>query len=73
MRHLGGGCLLPIAAFGKLEGDKLSLEGLVAAPNGASVVRDKVRGTIAEADELGKRLAEMILEKGGKKLLELGC
>ena len=73
LRHLGGGCLLPIAAFGKLEGDKLSLEGLVAAPNGASVVRDKVRGTIAEADELGKRLAEMILEKGGKKLLELGC
>ena len=73
LRHLGGGCLLPIAAFGKLEGDKLSLEGLVAAPNGASVVRDKVRGTIAEADELGKRLAKMILEKGGKKLLELGC
>ena len=73
LRHLGGGCLLPIAAFGKLEGDKLSLEGLVAAPNGASVIRDKVRGTIAEAEELGKRLAEVIMEKGGKKLLELGC
>jgi len=73
LRHLGGGCLLPIAAFGKLEGNKLSLEGLVAAPNGDSVVRDKVRGAISEAEELGKKLAEMILEKGGKKLLELGC
>ena len=73
LRHLGGGCLLPIAAFGKLEGDKLTLEGLVAAPNGDSIIRDKVRGAIAEAEELGKRLAEMILEKGGKKLLELGC
>ena len=73
LRHLGGGCLLPIAAFGKLEGDKLSLEGLVAAPNGESVIRDKVRGSIAEADELGLRLAEMIMEKGGKKLLEIGC
>ena len=73
LRHLGGGCLLPIAAFGKLEGDKLTLEGLVAAPNGDSIIRDKVRGAIAEAEELGKKLAEMILEKGGKKLLEIGC
>lgn len=73
LRHLGGGCLLPIAAFGKLEGEKLTLEGLVAAPNGSSVIRDKVRGAIAEAEELGKRLAEIIIEKGGKKLLELGC
>jgi hydroxymethylbilane synthase len=73
LRHLGGGCLLPIAAFGKLEGEKLTLEGLVAAPNGSSVIRDKVRGAIAEAEELGKKLAEIIMEKGGKKLLELGC
>jgi hydroxymethylbilane synthase len=73
LRHLGGGCLLPIAAFGKLEGDKLTLEGLVAAPNGDSIIRDKVRGAITEAEELGKKLAEMIMEKGGKKLLELGC
>ena len=73
LRHLGGGCLLPIAAFGKLEGEKLTLEGLVAAPNGNSVIRDKVRGVIPEAEELGKMLAEIIMEKGGKKLLDLGC
>ena len=70
LRALGGGCLLPIAAFGKVEGDKLTLEGLVAAPTGATVIRDKVRGSIAEAEDLGKKLAEMILEKGGKNLLE---
>jgi len=73
LRHLGGGCLLPIAAFGKLEGDKLTLEGLVAAQNGESVIRDKVRGTIADAEELGKKLAELIMEKGGKELLKLMC
>jgi len=73
LRHLGGGCLLPIAAFGKLEGEKLTLEGLVASPNGDSVIRDKVRGAIAEAEELGKMLAEIIMEKGGEKLLDLGC
>ena len=73
LRHLGGGCLMPIAAFGKLEGEQLSLDGLVAAPQGTSIIRDKVRGSALEAEELGKKLAEMILEKGGKKLLGLVC
>ena len=71
LRHLGGGCRLPIAASGKLEGDKLTLEGLVAAPRGSSIIRDKVQGRVDDADELGKKLAEMILERGGKKLLEM--
>lgn len=73
LRALGGGCRLPIAAFGKLEGQQLSLEGLVASPNGQSAVRDKVRGAVTEAEELGKKLADMIMEKGGKKLLNLVC
>lgn len=73
LHHLGGGCLLPIAALGKLEDKQLSLEGMVAAPNGRSMIRDKIRGAVTEAEELGKRLARMIMEKGGKKLLEMGC
>ncbi|MGV8058119.1 MAG: hydroxymethylbilane synthase [Smithellaceae bacterium] len=73
LRALGGGCRLPIAALGKLEGERLSLEGLVAAPNGQNVIRDKVRGTGKEAEELGTSLAEMIMEKGGAKLLNLVC
>ena len=71
LRHLGGGCRLPIAALGKQEGDKLSLEGLVAAPRGSGIIRDKVQGTAAGVEELGKKLADMILERGGRKLLEL--
>lgn len=71
LRCLGGGCRLPIAALGKLEGDKLSLEGLVASPQGSGIIRDKVKGTVFGAEELGKKLAEMILERGGKKFLEL--
>ncbi|MEN6622979.1 MAG: hydroxymethylbilane synthase, partial [Smithella sp.] len=71
LRALGGGCRLPIAAHGKLEGGKLSLNGLVAAPDGASVIRDILRGTAEEAEELGIKLADIIMEKGGKKLLSL--
>jgi hydroxymethylbilane synthase len=54
-----------------MEGDQLSLEGLVAEPQGASIIRDKVKDSERSAEELGEKLAQMILEKGGKKLLEL--
>jgi hydroxymethylbilane synthase len=73
LRALGGGCQLPIAAFGKINNGQLFLEGLVAALQGANIIRDKVKGDPAEAEELGKKLAEIILERGGKKLLDLMC
>jgi len=71
LRALGGGCRLPIAAYCKYEGAQLSLDGLVAAPDGAVVIRDRVRGALEEAEELGARLAALIMERGGKKLLNL--
>jgi hydroxymethylbilane synthase len=71
LRALGGGCRLPIAALGKLEGQRLSLEGMVAAPDGSTMIREKINGAKREAEELGKTLAEIILKKGGKKLLDL--
>ena len=73
LRALGGGCRLPIAAYGLIEGKRLTLEGLLAAPNGSEVIRDKVWGVIGAAEELGKKLADIILEKGGSRLLELMC
>jgi hydroxymethylbilane synthase len=73
LRALGGGCRLPIAALGKLDGRGLSLEGMVAAPNGSTMIREKINGAKEEAEELGKKLAEIILEKGGRRLLDLMC
>lgn len=73
LRALGGGCRLPIAALGKLDGQMLVLEGMLAAPNGSTMIREKINGTIKDAEEMGKKLAEIILEKGGKKLLDVMC
>jgi hydroxymethylbilane synthase len=73
LRALGGGCRLPIAALGKLDGKMLTLEGMLAAPNGTTVFREKISGAKEEAEEIGKKLAEIILEKGGRRLLDLMC
>jgi hypothetical protein len=37
------------------------------------VIREKISGTTNDAEEMGKKLAEIILEKGGKRLLDLIC
>ena len=71
LRALGGGCRLPIAAFGKLDGQMLTIDGMLAAPNGTLVIREKISGTKDDAEELGKKLAEIILEKGGRRLMDL--
>jgi hydroxymethylbilane synthase len=71
LRALGGGCRLPIAALGKLDGQMLTLDGMVAAPNGSTMIREKMSGTINDAEEMGKKLAEIVLDKGGRRLLDL--
>lgn len=68
LRGLGGGCSAPIAALGRSSGTTIGLEGLVAALDGTRIVR--VRGTGAEPEELGLRLADEALRNGGEELLE---
>jgi hydroxymethylbilane synthase len=70
LRRLEGGCQVPIGAFAQVEGEDLTLKGLVAAPDGSRLVRDEIRGPAASADRLGKLLAGRLLSAGGKAILE---
>jgi hydroxymethylbilane synthase len=70
-RRLGGSCQSPIAAFAEIEaGDRLTLRGLVAEPDGSRLIRDSLAGSSAQAQELGDRLAERVLAAGAGELLE---
>jgi hydroxymethylbilane synthase len=67
--RLEGGCQVPIAAHATLSGTRLRLEGLVASVDGRRLVRDSVEGPAADARELGTRLAEQLLRRGGEAIL----
>ncbi|MEP6919773.1 MAG: hydroxymethylbilane synthase [bacterium] len=69
LRTLGGGCQLPIAGHAELQGSELSLEGLVAEPEGKQIVRNVLSGPIADPEALGVKLAERLLEQGAGDLL----
>jgi hydroxymethylbilane synthase len=43
--------------------------GVVASPDGKNLCRSEIFGSVNEAAELGKRLAEQLLERGAGELL----
>lgn len=69
LRGLGGGCLVPIAALARTEGDHLRLKGLVASPDGARMLRGEEGGPASDAQSIGLRLAEQLLEGGASEIL----
>lgn len=67
--RLGGSCQVPVAGHAIVDGDRLSLQALVGAPDGSRAVRDRIEGPCSDAAELGTRLAERLLAQGAREIL----
>lgn len=67
--RLEGSCQSPIAAFATVQGDMLQLTGLVAAPDGTQVIRQRSSGPRQQCEQLGIKLAEQVLALGAAQLL----
>ena len=67
---LAGGCQAPVAGHAVLDGDLLRLRGLVGWPDGSDIVRGEISGAAAEAESLGRTLAEDLLARGAHPILE---
>jgi hydroxymethylbilane synthase len=70
LRTLGGGCRSAIAAMARIENDTMHIEGMVAGLLSSKTVRAKLTSSRHMPEELGKRLAEKLLEMGAGKLIE---
>ena len=70
LHALGGGCQLPVGALGRVEGATLTLRGVVCSPDGGLVLRDSVTGSATKPGEAGRELAERLLARGARRLLE---
>lgn len=68
--RLGGSCQSPIAAFAELESNQITLDGLVAEPDGSRLLRDSITGGIENPAGLGRQLADRLLAAGAGPLLE---
>jgi hydroxymethylbilane synthase len=71
MNHqLPGGGQVPIAGHALLEGDQLYLRGLVGEPDGSRIISGEIRGPKADAEKLGVQLADELLGRGARAILD---
>ncbi len=67
---LQGGCQVPIAGFAELSGQRLRLRALVGSPDGGRIIRGETTGAPAAAEELGTTLANELLARGARAILD---
>ncbi len=70
LKRLEGGCQVPIAAYGEIDGSTISLRGLVGSLDGKTLITDNMTGDLSEAESLGIALAERLLDKGAGEILD---
>lgn len=70
LRELEGGCQVPIGVNTVIEGDSLTLTGLVASLDGQTIIKDSITGPATEADRLGTELAKRAKEQGAQEILD---
>jgi hydroxymethylbilane synthase len=69
--ELGGGCQVPIGAFGSLDNTELFLTGAVFSPDGATMIRYTATGECTKPVELGRNVAQVLLKRGAQAVLDM--
>ena len=58
-----------MAGYAELQGEALRLRGRVGLPDGSRLLEGEITGAVAEAEALGRRLAQDMLAKGAAEVL----
>ncbi len=70
LKRLEGGCQIPIAGHGKAENKMFKISGLVADLEGKTILKETLSGPLNSSESIGTAIAEKLLSRGAKKLLE---
>lgn len=68
-RVLGGSCQVPLAAFAQVSGSQLTVQALVAEPDGTKIIRSHRSGEASDALHLGEAAARELLAQGADAIL----
>ena len=69
-RALHGSCHVPVAAYARLDGEHLSLSGLVGSAVDGHMVRAEAKGRGDAPECLGLEVAELLLAQGARGLID---
>ena len=69
LAQLHGGCSVPVGGWGRVEGDQLVLDGLVANLAGNQVLQATADGPLADATQIGQRVADQLRQQGAAEII----
>jgi hydroxymethylbilane synthase len=64
-----GSCEVPIGAHATVAGEALRIAAFVGMPDGTRVIRVEDRGSVSEAERVGERAGQRLLDCGGRAVL----
>jgi hydroxymethylbilane synthase len=67
---LDGGCQVPVAGYAVLDGDRITLKGLVASLDGREVIRAAESMPATDPEALGGVVGESLLLGGARRILD---
>jgi hydroxymethylbilane synthase len=70
LNRLEGGCQIPVGIYSKAESYSLYMEGMVGSLDGKYIIRERIIGSDSQPESIGRNLANMLLEKGGRQILD---
>ena len=73
LARVEGGCQVPVGVYATPEDGGLHVEAVIASLDGKRLYRDHVSGQVKDAEPLGTRLADKLLDMGGIDIMhEIG-
>lgn len=68
-RALAGSCEVPLGAYAEVRAGGMWLRGFVALPDGSRIVRAEREGELADAESIGRALADDLRAQGAEEIL----
>ena len=68
--RLEGGCQVPIGSFATLDGNTLTLTGMVGKPDGTTLLFASATASAEKAKDIGVEVADALLEQGAGEILK---
>ncbi|HUT53626.1 MAG TPA: hydroxymethylbilane synthase [bacterium] len=70
MAALGAGCRVPAGFLATVDGERMSVSGVVGDPEGNKLIKADAEGKAAQAEALGKALSDDLLRQGAGEILK---
>jgi hydroxymethylbilane synthase len=64
------GCHAPVGAFAKITGGSIRICAFISDTEGVNFIRREIEGPAIDAQCLGEKLANQMLQAGGREILD---